>query len=133
MLVFLNGCFDILHLGHIKLFEFAHEYGNVFVGLNSDRSIKKLNKGDDRPIFNEQYRKEMLLAIKYIYDVIIFDESTPEKLISRLNPNIIIIGYDHSINDNCYRESILVNRKMVQAPKFGDFSTSKIKNIFLPT
>ena len=125
MLVFVNGCFDILHLGHIKLLEFAYEYGNVFVGLNSDKSIK-LNKGNNRPFFDEQYRKEMLSSIKYVYDVIIFDEPTPERLISQLNPNIIIVGYDHSINDDCYKESVRVKRKIVQAPHFGNFSTSTI-------
>lgn len=125
MLVFVNGCFDVLHLGHIKLLEFAYEYGNVFIGLNSDTSVKK-NKGENRPVFDEQSRKAMLLAIRYVYDVIIFDESTPQKLISRLNPNIVIVGYDHSIYDDCYTESRLCGRQIVQAPKFGEFSTSKV-------
>ena len=125
MLVFVNGCFDILHLGHIKLLEFAYEYGNVFIGLNSDKSIKSI-KGNNRPFFNEQYRKEMLLAIKYVYDVILFDELTPKKIINQLNPNIIVVGYDHSINDDCYKESVSVNRKIIQAPKFGDYSSSSI-------
>ena len=125
MLVFVNGCFDLLHLGHIKLLEFANEYGNVFVGLNSDKSIK-LNKGNNRPFFNENYRREMLLSIKYVYDVMIFDEPTPERLIGQLNPNIVIVGHDHSIDDDCYKESVRVKRKIVQAPQFGNFSTSNI-------
>jgi D-beta-D-heptose 7-phosphate kinase / D-beta-D-heptose 1-phosphate adenosyltransferase len=125
MLVFVNGCFDLLHLGHIKLLEFAYDYGNVFVGLNSDKSIKRI-KGSGRPIFNQDYRKDMLLAIKYVYDVIIFDESTPQQLISMLNPNIIIIGHDHSIKDDCYKESVECGRKIIQAPKFDQHSTSKI-------
>jgi len=128
MLVFVNGCFDVLHLGHIKLLEFAYKYGNVFVGLNSDKSIR-YNKGPERPFFNEEYRKEMLLSIKYVYDVIIFDEPTPQLLISQLNPNVVIVGYDHSIYDKCYKESLANNRKVIHAPQFGDFSTSRILGI----
>lgn len=128
MLVFVNGCFDALHLGHIKLLEFAYKYGNVFVGLNSDVSVKR-NKGENRPFFNEQSRKEMLLAIKYVYDVIIFDEPTPEQLIRKLNPNVVIVGYDHSIYDKCYAESRDANRKLIHAPQFGNFSTSEIINV----
>ena len=125
MLVFLNGCFDILHVGHIRLFEFAYEYGNVFVGLNSDLSIQQI-KGNGRPIFPEEHRKEILLSIKYIYDVIIFDELTPARLIYELNPDIIIVGYDHSIKDKCYKHARAVNKIMIQAPKFENISTSNI-------
>jgi D-beta-D-heptose 7-phosphate kinase/D-beta-D-heptose 1-phosphate adenosyltransferase len=125
MLVFVNGCFDVLHPGHIQLLEFANQYGNVFVGLNSDKSVRLL-KGKGKPIFKEQYRKEMLLAIKYVYDVMIFNEPTPKELITYLNPNVIIVGYDHSTNDSCYTESVMCGRQLIQAPKFGNYSTSNI-------
>jgi D-beta-D-heptose 7-phosphate kinase/D-beta-D-heptose 1-phosphate adenosyltransferase len=130
MLVFINGCFDILHLGHIKLLEFANSYGDVFVGLNSDKSIKKL-KGKKRPIYCEDDRKLMLLSIKYVYDVIIYDELTPINIIAKLNPDIIIVGYDHSISNKCYKDSIEVGRIIIKAPKFHTYSTSQtIKKIY---
>jgi len=125
MLVFVNGCFDLLHIGHIRLLEFANEYGNVFVGLNSDNSVRYL-KGLHRPVFDQNIRKEVLLSIKYVYDVVIFNEPTPENIINVLNPNIIIVGYDHSINDQCYHSSLRASRKLIQAPKFSDYSTSDI-------
>ena len=78
--IFTNGCFDILHLGHIELLKFCKDLGNVIVGLNSDTSIRKL-KGVSRPIFNQYERKALLESIKFVDQVVIFDEETPYRLI----------------------------------------------------
>jgi D-beta-D-heptose 7-phosphate kinase/D-beta-D-heptose 1-phosphate adenosyltransferase len=97
-LVFTNGCFDLLHLGHISLLKYCATLGEVVVGLNSDKSVKRL-KGNDRPIINEEDRKEILLAIKYVTAVHIFDEETPLELIKKIRPDIIVKGGDYSLNN----------------------------------
>jgi D-beta-D-heptose 7-phosphate kinase/D-beta-D-heptose 1-phosphate adenosyltransferase len=94
-MIFTNGCFDILHLGHIELLKFCASLGNeVVVGLNSDLSVRRL-KGDDRPINNQVTRKKMLESIRYVSEVRIFDEETPLELIHELRPNIIVKGGDY--------------------------------------
>ena len=97
--VFTNGCFDIVHRGHIELLEFCYSIGNnVIVGLNSDKSIKLL-KGDTRPINTQEDRKKLLESIKWVSKVVIFDEETPEKLIKSLMPDIIVKGGDYKKED----------------------------------
>ncbi|MCP2519909.1 D-glycero-beta-D-manno-heptose 1-phosphate adenylyltransferase [Candidatus Aminicenantes bacterium AC-335-A11] len=92
--VFTNGCFDILHLGHIKLFKFAKGLGDILiVGVNSDSSIKKI-KGSKRPIFPLNERLEVLEAIEYIDYLTVFEEETPLKLITSLLPDILVKGGD---------------------------------------
>jgi len=93
--VFTNGCFDIIHRGHLELLQYCSDIGTVVVvGLNSDASIKRL-KGDGRPYFNEKDRKFMLESIKYVDEVRIFDEDTPLKLIESLSPDVIVKGGDY--------------------------------------
>jgi len=93
--VFTNGCFDILHIGHIKLLEFCKQQGDyVIVGLNSDESVKRI-KGEKRPINNEHNRLNILKSIKYVDQVFIFNEDTPYELIKILNPDIIVKGGDY--------------------------------------
>lgn len=97
--VFTNGCFDILHVGHIKLLEFCKQQGDfVVVGLNSDESIKRL-KGKDRPINNQEDRLNILKSIKYVDEVIIFNEDTPYDLIKIIKPDIIVKGGDYNMQD----------------------------------
>jgi D-beta-D-heptose 7-phosphate kinase/D-beta-D-heptose 1-phosphate adenosyltransferase len=93
-IVFTNGCFDIIHVGHIKLLEFCASLGQVIVGLNSDESVKRL-KGVSRPINNQVDRKEVLSAIKFVGEVVIFDEDTPYSLIKKIRPDIIVKGGDY--------------------------------------
>lgn len=96
--VFTNGCFDILHLGHLKLLEAARSKGKkLIVGLNSDSSIKKL-KGSTRPINSQEKRKSQLEALPWVDEVIIFDEITPIDLIKKINPDLIVKGGDYSID-----------------------------------
>ena len=94
--IFTNGCFDILHTGHITLLEYSKSLGDyLIVGLNSDRSVKKL-KGQNRPINNEKDRKRMLESIKFVDEVIIFNEDTPLETIKKIKPNIIVKGGDYT-------------------------------------
>ena len=97
-IVFTNGCFDILHLGHIDYLSKSKEMGDILiVGLNSDQSIKNI-KGTQRPI-NDQYMRSMILASLFFVDiVIIFNEDTPEKLIKIIKPDILVKGGDYNID-----------------------------------
>lgn len=95
MIVFTNGCFDLLHLGHIELLKYSKSLGNfLIVGLNSDKSVKKL-KGDERPVNDEFTRKSILESLKFVDDVIIFDEDTPLEVIKKVRPDIIVKGGDY--------------------------------------
>lgn len=94
-IVFTNGCFDILHRGHVSYLDKAKSLGDVLIlGLNSDASVKRL-KGDDRPINNEEDRAFVLAALEAVDFVVIFDEDTPYELISVLKPNILVKGADY--------------------------------------
>ena len=96
---FTNGCFDLIHPGHIALLETSKTHCDILVvGLNSDRSVAKL-KGSARPIQDQLSRKTILTALKAVSLVIIFDEETPETLIKQLKPDIIVKGGDYNIED----------------------------------
>jgi len=91
---FTNGCFDILHCGHISYLNTARKQGDVLIlGMNSDASVKR-NKGDDRPINNEQDRAEVLAALECIDYVVLFDEDEPADLIGDLLPDVLVKGED---------------------------------------
>ena len=120
--VFTNGCFDILHKGHVQLLEFCKHYKGVsfagrslfprvVVGLNSDASVKRL-KGDSRPINNERDRAFLLESLKYVDEVIIFDEETPYELIKKVKPDYIVKGGDYkkeSVVGNDLAEVVIYN------------------------
>jgi len=104
--VFTNGCFDIIHPGHIKLLEYCRRQGSkLIVGLNSDASVRRL-KGPARPVNSEQDRKLVLESIRFVDEVIIFEDDTPYELIKKIQPDLIVKGGDYSIenvvgNDLC--------------------------------
>jgi len=94
-IVFTNGCFDILHAGHVKFLETARSFGDVLVlGLNSDDSVSRL-KGPDRPINNEDDRALILASLRAVDYVILFDEDTPYQLISNMKPHVLVKGGDY--------------------------------------
>jgi len=94
--VWTNGCFDILHLGHVRSLQAARDLGDVLVvGLNSDASVRRL-KGPERPIFAELERAEMLAALACVDYVVVFDESTPEASLSQLRPQVHCKGADYA-------------------------------------
>jgi D-beta-D-heptose 7-phosphate kinase/D-beta-D-heptose 1-phosphate adenosyltransferase len=99
--IFTNGCFDILHTGHVQLLKeckkLAGDNGKVIVGLNSDVSVKKI-KGESRPVNDQESRKLLLESLRFVDEVIIFEEETPELLIEKIRPDILIKGGDYSID-----------------------------------
>ncbi len=93
--VFTNGCFDILHKGHVSYLAQAADLGdNLIVGLNSDASVKKLNKGANRPIQDQDSRALILASLHLVSAVIIFDEETPAELIKLVQPDVLVKGGD---------------------------------------
>lgn len=93
-IVFTNGCFDLLHVGHIRYLKAARDLGHVLViGLNSDASVTRL-KGSGRPLILESERKEMLLSLRMVDYVCMFDEDTPLQLINEVKPDILVKGGD---------------------------------------
>ena len=92
--IFTNGCFDILHRGHVELLKYCKALGYVIVGINSDDSIKRL-KGKERPFFSQEDRIFMLNSCKYVDEIHIFDEDTPYSLIKKVKPDIIVKGGDY--------------------------------------
>lgn len=94
-IVFTNGCFDILHHGHIDYLSKASDLGDVLViGLNSDSSVKKLNKGVNRPLQNENDRALILSSLQFVEAIIIFEEDTPLELIKIVQPDVLVKGGD---------------------------------------
>ena len=99
MLIFTNGCFDILHVGHVQYLEQSKNLGDrLVVGLNSDASVRRL-KGNDRPVNSQEDRKRLLMALRCVDEVVIFDEDTPYDLIVSLQPDIVTKGGDYQPED----------------------------------
>lgn len=97
--VFTNGCFDLIHLGHIHYLEEASRIGDkLVIGLNSDKSVSRL-KGKNRPINDEQSRAALLAVMYYVDMVIIFSEDTPLALIEKITPDVLVKGGDYKIKD----------------------------------
>jgi len=97
--VFTNGCFDILHAGHVEYLSRAKRLGDILVvGLNSDSSVRKI-KGKGRPINNERDRAKVLSALSFINYISVFSEPTPERLIKELKPDILVKGGDWRLED----------------------------------
>ncbi len=127
MIVFTNGCFDILHPGHVDLLERARALGSkLVVGLNGDNSVRAI-KGPGRPFQDEEARKSVLLGLSAVDEVIIFEELTPENLIKRISPDVLVKGGD-------WKESEIIGADFVKAsggkvfslPLINGFSTSEI-------
>ena len=127
--VFTNGVFDILHIGHLTYLEEAKALGDILVvGVNSDSSVK-VNKGDKRPINNEVHRAQMLLGTKFVDFTVIFDEKTPENLLSKLKPSIHVKGGDYKKEDLPETKVVEANGGEVKILSFVDnISTTEIIN-----
>ena len=104
--VFTNGCFDLLHPGHVRLLEAAREEGDrLVVGLNSDASVRRL-KGDARPVLPEDERAEALLALEAVDRVLVYDDETPRAVIAALLPDVLVKGADWALTAIVGREEV---------------------------
>ncbi len=130
--VFTNGCFDLIHVGHIRYLKEAKSLGDVLiVGLNSDKSVKKI-KGEKRPIISERDRAEILDSLKHVDYVVIFDEKDPKKLISKIIPDVLVKGGDWSEDRIIGADIVKKNGGCVKSlPFFEGFSTTKIVEVIL--
>ena len=126
-IVFTNGCFDLIHPGHLALLAAAAEMGDVLVvGINSDESVRRL-KGTSRPVYPEGERAEILLALRWVDDVTVFDEDTPLETIQRIRPDVLVKGSE-------YGEGEIVGEKFlrsysgrtVRVPMRGGYASSEI-------
>ena len=126
-IVFTNGCFDIIHQGHINyLIEAKKMGGKLVVGLNSDSSVQKI-KGNNRPIQDENSRAKILASLGFIDAVILFKEETPQKLIQNIRPDILIKGSDYLVNEIKGSEYVLSYGGTVKTIELtSNYSTSKI-------
>lgn len=126
-IVFTNGCFDILHLGHVEYLNEAKAQGDLLlVAVNSDLSVKKL-KGPDRPINNEQDRMNMLLNLKAVDCVQIFTNETPLEIIKLINPSVLVKGGDWKPEQIVGSDFVLANGGEVKSLLFKDgYSTSNL-------
>ena len=128
LVVFTNGCFDILHAGHIRFLESCRQHGNVLViGLNSDSSVRALNKGQDRPIIPQDQRAEVLAALQSVDYVVMYDEPTPKEIVARLTPDVLIKGQDWADKGVVGREHVEANGgRVVLLPLVEGISTTGI-------
>ncbi len=99
-IVFTNGVFDLLHLGHIDYLSKAKDEGNILiVGVNTDDSTRRLNKGKNRPLTNEQSRSTILASLLFVDAVVLFEEDTPYELIKQIQPDVLVKGSDYKAED----------------------------------
>lgn len=128
-IVFTNGCFDIIHRGHLDYLSKARDLGDfLIIGLNSDSSIKKL-KGSDRPVIDEESRAFQLAACFFVDAIVIFNEETPINLIKNISPDILVKGGDYGIDNIVGADFVKTNGGSVQViPFIEGYSTTNIIN-----
>jgi rfaE bifunctional protein nucleotidyltransferase chain/domain len=114
-IVFTNGCFDILHKGHVQYLSLAADFGDILIiGLNSDASVKRQGKGDDRPVNNSDARSLILSALEFVDFVVEFDEDTPLNLIEKIVPDVLVKGGDYDpAETNPSSKKYIVGREIV--------------------
>jgi len=125
--VFTNGCFDILHLGHVEYLSKARDLGDLLIlGLNSDRSVSLL-KGKNRPVNPQHARATLLAALEPVDFVVIFDEETPLHLIQQIMPRVLVKGGDYAVSDIAGADEVTKNGGTVKTiPLTKGFSTTTI-------
>jgi D-sedoheptulose 7-phosphate isomerase len=125
--VFTNGCFDLLHPGHIDLLRRARALGSrLIVAINSDASVRRI-KGDGRPFMNQDDRAEILSALRFVDEVVVFDEATPERLIRELKPDVLVKGGDWKTSEIIGADFVLANGGEVHSlPLVDGYSSSNI-------
>lgn len=125
--VFTNGCFDIVHLGHIDYLEKARQLGDkLILGLNTDASVSRL-KGPTRPVVNQYARSRMMAAFEFVDVVVLFDEPTPKELIETLSPNILVKGDDYTVENIVGADHVLAKGGEVKTiPLVKGYSTTSL-------
>ena len=128
-IVFTNGCFDILHLGHIDYLSKAADCGDVLiVGLNSDASVKFLKKGPTRPLQDEHSRAMILASLQVVSAVVLFDDETPYELIKSMNPDVLVKGSDYKVEQIAGHDIVTKSGGEVKLIDFlPGYSTSNIE------
>ena len=122
-IVFTNGCFDLLHAGHVRLLKKARSLGDLLVvAVNSDRSLRRL-KGDGRPLVPERQRAEILSALSCVDYVTLFDEATPLETIQAIKPDVLVKGGDYESSRIVGRDQV---RKVVRFPLVKNISTTRL-------
>lgn len=126
-IVFTNGCFDILHVGHVRYLEAARAHGDaLLVAINSDASVRAL-KGESRPVLNEAERAEMLAALGAVSYVTIFDAISPRALIGQLLPDVLVKGGDYNLDEIHGREEVeAAGGRVLALPFIEGISTTDI-------
>ena len=126
-IVFTNGCFDLLHLGHIRYLKEARRLGDILiVGLNSDNSVRSL-KGKDRPLVKEKDRAEILSTLEMVDYIIIFNELTPKNLIDKILPDVLVKGGDWKKEEVVGRNTVEVQGgEVIIIPEVKGYSTSTL-------
>ena len=133
-IVFTNGCFDILHIGHVEYLKKSKEFGDILiVGLNSDSSVKKL-KGENRPINNEVDRAEVLDELKSVDYVVIFEQDSPVELLNIIKPDIYTKGADYTIDTLPEAPVVIKNGGRIEFIKFveGKSTTGIVEQLGNP-
>jgi len=129
--VFTNGVFDVLHIGHITYLAKAAELGDkLIIGLNSDSSVKRI-KGENRPVNNQNNRAALLAALFFVDAIVVFDDDTPFNLITALMPDVLVKGADYSIENIVGAKEVVANGGEVKTISFveGYSSTSIIEKL----
>lgn len=129
--VFTNGCFDILHIGHVRYLKKSAQFGDILIiGLNSDASVKRL-KGESRPINNESDRAELLSELGFVDYVVIFEEDTPANLLDEIKPDIYTKGADYTVKTLPEAQVVIRNGGKIEFIKLveGKSTTNVIKKI----
>ena len=127
-IVFTNGCFDIIHPGHIDYLSQARDLGDILVlGLNTDQSVRLLNKGSNRPINDERTRANVLAGLASVDLIVFFDEETPYNLIKLLQPNVLVKGKDYEVEKIIGFDILKENGgQVITIPFLDGYSTSSL-------
>lgn len=128
-IVFTNGVFDILHLGHIDYLSKAKDYGDILiVGVNTDSSAKRLGKGNNRPITDEVSRSTIMASLSIVDAVVLFDEDTPYNLIKTVQPDVLVKGADYKAKDIVGYDIVMAKGGRIETIEFLEgYSTTLIE------
>ena len=129
-IVFTNGCFDLMHIGHVRYLQAARDLGDLLiVGVNTDKSVRALNKGADRPIVPEAQRAEVVAALASVDFVVLFEEPDPGRLIAELQPDVLVKGGDWPADQIVGRETVEARGGTVKTiPLVPNVSTTALIN-----